>query len=236
MKSLEEKLNEMTAKHEKDLAETKKEFAYQYVINPHITEEMCKTSIYVGSNLYGGGAWISLGSDGGRYGTTAATLEDALRFAKAFPAAPATFLRQGGVHYARRDYQDAQPDDKSEGELYVCPMWVSIKTSEPSFVLNWFADTEAGSATFQVHIPTYHLPQLGRLEVSIKDIKGGRRVDRCEFHVNHDAIDAQAEQRIKLWSSHETPNNFYQHWVSFYPEEPTVEYMIQQLIDKGTKE
>ncbi len=149
----------------------------------------------------------------------------ALRLAEALPSRPLTMVRDSCLSFQSAAHVAALPEEKKahwQAETAIAPFLARVSGYQQRTVeFSWLTPLAGLVCEVKVKLP---LPQkLGSLDIVIRDVKGGRRVERCQFRPGNAIIDlqrdgetlAQVQTPIK-WASGtaDVPNDFNLYWIN----------------------
>lgn len=178
--------------------------------------------------LYGTTASVKVEYDFYRYGRDdkqQPTLEDALTLAEQLAPCSVRKIKDGCLSFQLGAYVDSLDKAKKERwqeEIEVSPFRIKVGAfQQHTMTIEWAAvlGNEIVDVDFILPLPRW----LGNLEVHYQNYMGGKRVDRCNFMPNKDAVFSifrDDEELAQLaaspikWGrgSDETPNDFTLYW------------------------
>lgn len=252
MKTLDEKIADLKAQHEKQV----EELALKEKILSALPDwtRVYDVRVYCGE-LYGRIAAVHFDHNFFRLSTDTALqpdLELVGRLHEAFPGLPMVRVKDGSLSFRLKAHVEALPEEKKarwESETDVAPFRIDIDTHQQRTAeFEWYAEVAGVVVSFHVKLPL--MSELGYL--NMRAVRYGsdgpvKYWERCEFQPNNAAVytlfSSDGESLADLqpcvkWGTggREYPNNFTLFWVNHTENKTaTVADLARQLIAEAKK-
>lgn len=234
-------LAELDKDHDRKRQELTNEYAVRAALPPYAAEY--KTRVHFHS-LYGMDCSVNIDHDFYSYSKEAKQPDLALvaRLGADLPPLPLVMVRDSCLSFRSKEHVEGLPEESKarwESETDVCPFLVKISGfQQRTAEFSWLTRIAGMVAEVELKLP---LPaKLGKLDIVMKDIKGGRVVERCNFSpspdldpIFHDEEPLGQLERPIRWGrgSNDTPNDFTLYWIPLRDDkQATIADLVAQLI------